>query len=87
LHKPKAEGVSFVDDIANDHLWSELMEYFTLPPEEDPKAKMIEGKVKAWALKKMAKQFKNHKKILYHDYILKKKTPEFTGANEKIKDH
>ena len=49
-HKPKAEGaegVSYVDDIAKDHLWSELMAHFTLPPEEDPKDKKIERKVKA----------------------------------------
>ena len=71
-HKPKAEGaegVSYVDDIAKDHLWSELMAHFTLPPEEDPEDKKIEGKVKAWALKKMAEQFKNHKKRLYRDYV------------------
>ena len=63
------------------------MAYFTLPPEEDPLDKKIERKVKAWALKKMADQFKNHKKRLYHEYILKNKTPQFTGANEKLKDH
>jgi tRNA 2-selenouridine synthase SelU len=34
----------------------------------------------------MADQFKNHKKRLYHDYILKKKTSQFTRANEKLKD-
>ena len=45
-------------------------------------------KVKQFALKKMATQFQSWKKRLYSDYIkAKKKTPEFTGALEKIKDH
>ena len=35
----------------------------------------------------MAEQFVNWKKILNKDYVLKGKTPKFTGANEKLKDH
>jgi hypothetical protein len=35
----------------------------------------------------MAEQFKNHKKRLFHDYVQKNNTPDFTGAHEKIKDH
>ena len=63
------------------------MTNFTLPPEVEPNNKVIERKVKAWTLKKMAAQFCNWKKRLHQDYILKKKTPTFTGAYEKIKDH
>ena len=63
------------------------MTHFTLPPEVDEQNKVIERKVKEWTLKKMATQFCNHKKRLYKDYILKNKTPTFTGALEKIKDH
>ena len=47
----------------------------------------MEEKVKEFALKKMAEQFKNHKKRLFRDYVQKNKTPDFTGAHEKIKDH
>ena len=50
---------------------------------EDP----IEKKVKEWTLKKMAEQFNNRKKRLNKDYMLKGKTPEFAGANEKLKDY
>ena len=35
----------------------------------------------------MAAQFCNWKKRLHQNYILKNKTPTFTGAYEKIKDH
>ena len=63
------------------------MTHFTLPQEEDEEQKIIEPKVKAWGLKKMAAQFCNFKKRLYKDYIQKKKTPTFTGTLEKIRDH
>ena len=46
----------------------------------------IEKKVKEWALKKMAEQFANWKKRLYKDFVLQEKTPEFTGAYEKLGD-
>ena len=46
-NKPKADGVSYVDDRSKDELWNTLMTNFTLSPE-------VEQKVKAWALKKMA---------------------------------
>ena len=87
-NKPKkADGVTYVEDRCKDELWNTLMTNFTLPEEVDPDNRVIEQKVKAWALKKMADQFKNHKKRLHRDYVLKKKTPEFTGAYEKLKDH
>jgi hypothetical protein len=35
----------------------------------------------------MSAQFNNHNKRLHKDYILKEKTPEFAGTNEKLKDH
>jgi hypothetical protein len=42
-------------------------------------------KVKQFALKKMATQFQTWKKRLYNDYLkAEKKTPEFTGALEKV---
>ena len=72
------------------------MANFTLPrqdddahplEEEDPNyVDPIEKKVKEWALKKMAEQFANWKKRLHKDFVLQKKTPEFTGAYEKLRD-
>ena len=61
-HKPKADGVSYVEDRAKDELWNKLMANFLLPPEEDPDNPIIRLKVKEWALKKMAQQFCNWKK-------------------------
>jgi hypothetical protein len=52
------------------------MAHFTLPPEEDSQFKNIKGKVKAGDVKKMAEQFKNHKKRLFCDYVLKNCSPE-----------
>ena len=60
---------------------------FTLPPEEDPNKPVIEPKVKAFALKKMADLFRNWKKELNTKFAEKGKTPEFTGRYEKIRDH
>ncbi|KAK1613261.1 hypothetical protein QYE76_036934 [Lolium multiflorum] len=90
-HKPKAaaaEAGHYVDDVAKNNIWRRLMAHFNLPPEENAdKARQMEEKVKEFALKKMAELFKNHKKRLYHDFVKQKKTPDFTGAYEKIKDH
>ncbi|KAK1691850.1 hypothetical protein QYE76_008547 [Lolium multiflorum] len=90
-HKPKAEEAEeghYVDDVAKNNLWRRLMAHFTLPPEENlDRAKKMEEKVKEFALKKMAKLFKNHKKRLYQDFVKQKKTSDFTGAYEQIKDH
>ena len=44
------------------------MTNFILPPQEDSNNPVIQQKVKAWALKKMAEQFKNSKKILNEDH-------------------
>ena len=86
-NKTKKEQVSYVDERTKLTLWTKLMINFTLPPQVDPKENVIERKVKAWALKKMAQQFSNWKKRLTVDYIRKGKTPDFTGANEKLKYH
>ena len=58
-NKPKADGVTYVDDRSKEMLWNTLMTNFTLPPEVDPNNKVIERKVKAWTLKKMDAQFCN----------------------------
>ena len=60
---------------------------FSLPPEEDPNNPVIQRKVKKWALKKMAEQFKNWKKRLNEQFVEKDETLEFTGQYAKIKDH
>jgi hypothetical protein len=67
------------------------------PNEEDPNEEdsddddchlnIIERKVKKWTLSKMTLQFNNWKKRLYKEFVNKEKTPVFTGAYEKIKDH
>ena len=77
----KDSGVSYVDDRQKDDLWTSLMTNFSLPPEADP------NKVKAFSLKKMTELFKNWKKDLNKKFVEKDKTPEFTSAYEKIKDH
>ena len=85
-HKPK-EGreVSYVDERVKDHLWDTLMSHFTLP--ESLTKRELE-KVKQAALKKMATQFQTWKKKLWANYVkAEKKTPEFTGALVKVKDH
>ena len=41
-NKPKADGVSYVDDRSKDELWNTLMTNFTLLPEVDPNNKVIE---------------------------------------------
>jgi hypothetical protein len=90
-HKPKAEEVeegTYVDDISKNNLWRQLMAHFNLPPEQNPDiARKMEEKVKEFALKKMAEQFMNHKKRLYRLFVKQNKTPDFTGAYEKLKDH
>ena len=58
-----------MDDRTKEMLWTKLMVNFTLPPEVDPDDKIIERKVKEWALKKMGTQFKDYKKRLNLDYI------------------
>ena len=72
---------------------------FTLPApevdsdEEDPDEaekiarKIMEQKVKDWALKKMAELFKNWKKRLNKLFVKKNKTPDFDKGYEKIKDY
>ena len=49
--------------------------------------KALEDKVNVWALKKMAELFNKFKNILYTDFILKDKTPDFDHGYEKIRDY
>ena len=63
------------------------MKNFSLPPEEDPNNPVIEPKVKALALKKMADLFRNWNKELNTKFVDKGKTLELTGRYEKIRDH
>ena len=85
-NKPKEDrGVSYVDERSKNLLWDTLMSHFNLPEGLTDGQRL---KVKQFALKKMATQFQTWKKRLYSDYLkAEKKTPEFTGALEKIKDH
>ena len=55
------------------------MTNFSLTPEEDLNNPVIEPKVKAFALKKMADLFRNWKKELNTKFVDKGRTPEFTG--------
>jgi hypothetical protein len=48
---------------------------------------IIERKDKNWTLSKMALLFNNWKKRLDNEFVQKEKTPVFTRAYEKIKDH
>jgi len=78
-------GVTFVDERAKDVLWTTLMEHFTLP---DNLTDADLKKVRNYALKKMAIAFNTFKKNAWTKYVKsKKKTPEFTGALVKAKDH
>ena len=79
--------VSYVQDRQKGDLWTSLMANFSLPPEEDPNNPVIEPKVMAFALKKMAELFRNWKKDLNSKFVDKGKTPEFIGRYEKIRDH
>src|SRR3989337_4523156 len=79
--------VSYVTDRQKDDLWTSLKANFTLPPEENPNTPVIEPKVKACALNKMADLFKRWKKELNTKFVDKGKTPEFTDRFEKIRDH
>ena len=57
-------GVSYVNDMQKDDLWTALKANFTLPPEEDLEKPAIEPLVKAHALKKMADLFRRWKNEL-----------------------
>ena len=79
-------SVTFVEDRQKEDLWTSLLENFILP-KEDTTPPVIEPKIKAYALKKMAELFKNWKKNLNTKFVEKDKTPEFTGQYEKIRVH
>jgi hypothetical protein len=93
------EGVTYVDTRSKNLMFRKLMVNFTFPepadsdsdnkrPDpEDPELNSIQRRVKKWALKKMATQFNDYKKKLDNSFIKKKKTPDFKGPYEKIKDH
>ena len=82
-NKPKkaSDGASYVEQRIKDLLWDTLLTHFSLPQGLPEKKK---AKVKEWTLKKMAIQFQSWKKTLWKKY--QKKTPDFTGHLEKIKD-
>ena len=88
-YKPKKKDlqVSFVKDRQKADLWTALKVNFTLPEEEDPENPVIEPLIKAHALKKMADLFRRWKNELKTMFVKNKKTPEFIGKYEKIKDH
>jgi hypothetical protein len=63
------------------------MKNFTLPPEEDENNPVIERKVKAWTLSKMAKQFRKWNNRL-NKFVKDKKTPDFEDPEyAKIRVH
>jgi len=88
-HKPKnAFGVSFVDERYKESLWNELISHFTLPEfETDEDTAAMRLKVKEWALKKMAEQFRGWKKRLWLRYQKDKTAPKFEGYLEKQERH
>jgi hypothetical protein len=88
-------GASFVEKRSKRDLWKQLMENFILPPEyskfDDDGNEILGGRerrrtVKEFALKKMAEAFWNYKKMLYVNFVMKKKTPVFEGAYEKLRE-
>jgi hypothetical protein len=75
--------------------WRKLMKHFVLPLEynkHDEEGNAIPGGrerrrlVKEFALKKMDEAFRTFKKNLFRDYVSKKKTPEFKGQYERLKE-
>jgi hypothetical protein len=75
--------------------WRKLMEHFILPLEfnkHDEEGNVVPGGrerrrlVKEFALTKMAEAFRNYKKILARDFVSQKKTPDFKGQYEKLKN-
>jgi hypothetical protein len=96
-HEPKKArvGFTFVNKRTKKECWRKLMEHFILPPEfnkydeegnEVPGGRERRRLVKEFALQKMAEAFRNFKKNLARDYVDKKKTPDFNGQYEKLKD-
>ena len=71
---------------ADQDLWTEQKSNFTLSPEDDPEKLVKEQLIKSCALKKMATLFRRWRKEL-NKFVDKKKTPEFIGKYENIKDH
>nr|BDI54562.1 transposon protein, putative, CACTA, En/Spm sub-class [Triticum aestivum] len=84
--KDEDPEVSYVNDMQKEDLWTELNANFTLPPEEDPEKPVKKQLIKSCALKKMASLMRMWRKEL-NQFVEKKKTPEFIGKYEKIKDH
>ena len=85
--KPAANDaqVTYVTDMQKEDLWNELKSNFVLPREVDPANPVKEELIKSAALSKMADQFRAWKKKL-NTFVKDKKTPEFVGIYEKIKD-
>ena len=78
--------MSYVNDMQKEDLWTQLKANFTLPPEEDPEKPVKEELIKSCALKKMATLMRRWRKEM-NQFVKNKKTPEFIGKYEKIKDH
>ena len=78
--------MSYVNDMQKEDLWTQLKANFTLSPEEDPEKPVKEQLIKSCALKKMATLMRRWRKEL-NQFVKNKKTPEFIGKYEKIKDH
>ena len=74
-NKPKNKDpqVSYDKDRQKDELWTVLKENFTLPPEEDLNKPVIEPKVNACALKKMAGLFRRWKNEFKSTFVDKGK--------------
>ena len=87
-NQPKDEElqVSFVEDRQKDDLWKALKVNFTLP-EEDPDNPVMEPMIKSFAFKKMADLFMRWKNELKAKFVDQKKTPEFIGRYEKLRDN
>ena len=87
--KPRADGISFVSNELKTSIWDKLISHFTLPMmDTEEQTTALKAKVKVWILKKMAKQFQNHKKRTWAKYVKSGKiTPEFKGTDERLRDH
>ena len=92
-NRPSGERASYVGNIAKDRLFEKLMVNFLLPilevnPDDEERVKEeLLNRLKKWALRKMAEQFKNWKKKLYNNYVKLDKTPNFDHGYAKIKHH
>jgi hypothetical protein len=78
--KGKPSNQYVVPNSVKDHLWNDVLKYFTLFEGVD--ANLVKG----WTLAKMATQFQNFKKKLTRGFIKNIRTPNWDEYSE-IKDH